>query len=194
MQLLTGITNRIIETHGVPFRNVMGGLVEFIRPSIIIAHGSYVHDFPILLASCMKHNYNDNTVLAELIYVDSMQNLKYAGDRRPGLVALCADIKIERRGHSVLDDAKILKTVCTMKSVEMLQNPYRYTFIDMRSYLNTKLPIPLQRVYDLANRCTSHAELEDMLYGCARPKTALNMKQVCKIAYFYFRDRSLHCK
>ena len=31
VQLLTGIINRTIETHGVPFRNVMDGLVEFIR-------------------------------------------------------------------------------------------------------------------------------------------------------------------
>ena len=67
-------------------------------PSIIIAHGGYVHDFPILVASCMKHNYNDYTVLAKLVYVDSMQNLKDAGDRRPGLDALC-DHKIERRGN-----------------------------------------------------------------------------------------------
>ena len=57
-----------------------------------------------------------------------------------------------------------------MKSEEMLQNPYGYTFIDIISYLNAKLPIPLQRVYCLANRCTSHAELEDILYGFARPK------------------------
>ena len=110
------------------------------------------------------------------------------------LDALCADLKIERRGHSALDNDKILKTVCTMKSEEMLQNPYAYTFIDIISYLNTKLPIPLQRMYGLANRCTSHAELEDTLYGYVRPKTTLSMKQVCKIAYFYFRDRSLHCK
>ena len=72
VQLLTGITNKTIETHGVPFRDVMYGLVEFIRreatePPIIIAHGGYVHDFPILLASCMKHNYNDYAVLAELV-------------------------------------------------------------------------------------------------------------------------------
>ena len=58
LQLLTGKTDRTIETHGVPFRDVMDGLV-FIRreataPAIIIAHGDYVHDFPILLASYMK--------------------------------------------------------------------------------------------------------------------------------------------
>ena len=141
VQLLTGITNRTFETHGVPFRDVMDGLVEFIRrevtePPIVIAHGGYAHDFPILLASCMKHNY-DYTVLAELMYVDSMQNLKHAGYRRPGLDALCEEFKIERRGHSALDDAKILQTVCTMKSEEMLQNRYGYTFIDKVTYTTT---------------------------------------------------------
>ena len=83
MQLLTGITNRTIETHGVPFRDVMDGLVALIRreatePAIIITHGGYVHDFPILLASCMKHTYSDLAVLPELVYVDSMQSLKAA--------------------------------------------------------------------------------------------------------------------
>ena len=58
VQLLTGITNRTIETGGVPFRDVMDGLHAFIRreatePAIIIAYGDYVHNFPILLASCM---------------------------------------------------------------------------------------------------------------------------------------------
>ena len=84
---------------------------------------------------------DDYTVLAELVYVDNMQNLKDACYRRPELDALCADLKTSRRGHSALDDVKILKTVCTMKSEEMLQNPYGYTFIDIISYLNTKLPI-----------------------------------------------------
>ena len=83
MQLLTGITNRTIETHGVLFRDVMDGLVAFIRreatePAIIIAPGGYAHDFPILLAICMKHNYIDFAVLAELVYVNSMHNLKDA--------------------------------------------------------------------------------------------------------------------
>ena len=90
MQLRTGITNRTIEIHGVPFRDVVDGLVAFIRreatePAIIIAHGGY----PILLASCMKHNYSDCAVLAELVYVDSMQHLKDAGYRKPRLDAQC---------------------------------------------------------------------------------------------------------
>ena len=36
-----------------------------------------------------------------------------------GLDAQCAELKIERMGHSALGDAKILKTVCTMKSEEI---------------------------------------------------------------------------
>ena len=57
------------------------GVVAFIRreatePAIIIAHGGYVHDYPIILESCMKHNYSDFAVLAELVHVDSMQNPK----------------------------------------------------------------------------------------------------------------------
>ena len=97
----------------VPFRNVMDSLVEFFRCErqthtlSIIAHEGYAHDIPILLASCMIHNYSDYAVLAELVYVDSMQNLKDVGYRRPGLDALCADLKIERRGYSALDDAKV---------------------------------------------------------------------------------------
>ena len=99
VQLLTGITNRTTKSHGVPFRDAMDGLVEFIRreateSSIIIAHGGNVHDFPILLASYMKHNYKDFAVLVELVYVDSMEDLKDAGYRRPGLDALCEELKI----------------------------------------------------------------------------------------------------
>ena len=57
------------------------------------------------------------------MYVDSMQDVKDGGYRRSGLDPLCADLKTERRGHSPLDDAKILKTVCTVKLEEILQNP-----------------------------------------------------------------------
>ena len=64
VQQLTGITNSTTKTLGLTFREVMDGLVEVLHreqawgetPPIIIAHGGYLHDFPILLASCMKHN------------------------------------------------------------------------------------------------------------------------------------------
>ena len=62
VQQLTGISNETSKSLGVPFREILDGLVEFLHREqvqsetipIIIAHGGYLHDFPILLASCMK--------------------------------------------------------------------------------------------------------------------------------------------
>ena len=73
MQQLTGITNSTIKTLGLPFREVMDGLLEFLHREqargetipIIIAHGGYFHDFPILLASCMKEKFG---ILTECMY------------------------------------------------------------------------------------------------------------------------------
>ena len=81
VQQLTGITNRTIKSLGVPLRTVMDRLVEFLQHEqvqcetipIIIAHGGYLHDFPILLASCMKHNcdWNPNRVYVPQHYADT---------------------------------------------------------------------------------------------------------------------------
>ena len=48
--VVNGDYNRTIETHGVPFRDVMDGIVAFIRregtePAIIIAHGAMYMTF-----------------------------------------------------------------------------------------------------------------------------------------------------
>ena len=64
VQQLTGITNKTIKSLGLPFGEVMAGLIEFLyreqaqseTTPVIIAHGGYSHDFTIMLASCMKHN------------------------------------------------------------------------------------------------------------------------------------------
>ena len=81
-------------------------------PPIIIAHEGYAHDFPIL-ASFIKHNYNDYTVLAELMYVDVCW-IVAIGD--PDWT-LYVQISRSRRGHSALDDAKIRKTICPMSAL-----------------------------------------------------------------------------
>ena len=44
----------------------------------------------------MKHNYSDFAVLAEKVYVDSMQILKDVGYRSPGMDALCEELKNEK--------------------------------------------------------------------------------------------------
>ena len=102
----------------------------------------------------MKNNYSDFAVLAELVYVSSTQNLKNAGYRRPGLDALCEELKIERRGHSALDDAKILQTVCTIKSEEMLQKEgIIRTFQHQRMYHRLDVPADPSRPFPLSSRC-----------------------------------------
>ena len=59
VQQLTGSTSKTIKSLGLPFDEVMAGLTEFLHREqaqsetipVIIAHGGYSHDFPILLAS-----------------------------------------------------------------------------------------------------------------------------------------------
>ena len=85
VQELTDITNRTLQTYGLSFRDVMNGLVEFLHNEqlqsetdpIIIAHGGYLHDFPILLTSCMKYNFHDFGILTECMFADSMEMSVY---------------------------------------------------------------------------------------------------------------------
>ena len=100
---------------------------------VIIARGGYLHDFPILLANCMKYNFNDFGILKDCLFIDV-------------------------------------------------------------SHLDGKLHIPSQNVFDLAVKCSSYAQLESILFEYVKRKTALDMNQLCKIAYWYHVDRYLHCK
>ena len=108
VQQLTGITNYTIKSLALPFREEMVGLVEFLHREqaqsgtihVIIAHGGYSHDFPILLANCMKQDF-DITALAECTFVDSMQILQDDGFKRPGLEALCEELNIKRNSHAM---------------------------------------------------------------------------------------------
>ena len=135
VQQLTGITNNTIKTLGPPFREVMDGLVAFLHREqaqsetipIIIARGGYLHDFPILLANCMKHDGDEFRILLQCMFVESMQILQDDGYERPSLDALCEEVDIKRNVHSALEDAYILQTVYNNKP-ELLDYPYGYTF------------------------------------------------------------------
>ena len=143
VQQSTGITNMTIRFRGLPFGEVMAGLTEFIHREqaqsetipVIIAHGGYSHDFPILLASCMKHSWDKFGILAECMFVDSMQVLQDDGYKIPGLDALFKGLNIKRSSHPALEDAYILKIVWTVKA-EMMDHPYGYTFGDITYHLN----------------------------------------------------------
>ena len=79
------------------------------------------------------------------------------------------------------------------KIPELFDHPYIYTFEDIVTCLNWKLPLPIKRIYDLACKCFSYAELDSILFECVKEKTALSRKQCCKVAYFYFKDRYIFC-
>ena len=108
----------------------MDGLVEFLHREkvrgetlpFIIADGGYLHDFPILLVSCMKQNCDKFGILTECMFVGSMQILQDDGYKRPGIDALCEELNIKRSSHSALEDAYILKMVCNKKP-KMLNHP-----------------------------------------------------------------------
>ena len=195
VQELTNITDNIVRTVGLPFSVVMNGFIDFlcreqaqsITKPMMVAHGGYLHDFPILLVNCMKNNV-DYTPLAKCTFIDSMQLMQDEGCSRPGLDALCQRLHIYSARHSAHEDAEVLKTICNMYP-SILDHPYGYTLQDILHHLNTKQPISIQNVYRLATDCLSYQELQDVLYKYVSKKTALNSKQVGKIAYSYFKDR-----
>ena len=104
LQQLTYKTYRTIQQLGFPIGEVMDGFVEYLQREqgqsettpIIIARGGYLRDFPILLACCMNHNYDNPTALYSYMFVDSMQGFQSNGYTSPGLYALCKELGMER--------------------------------------------------------------------------------------------------
>ena len=184
---LMDITDKTLATIGCSLKDMVISLIEFIHNEqlrnktdpIIIAHGGHLHDFPILLANCIKHNFG---VLIDCLFVDSVHIFENEGYRRPGLDTLCQGLDIQRNMHSALGDARILKEVFN-KKLELLDHPYGYTFMDVVVYFNGKLPISISKLYTWAIACCSYAELELSLIKYVKKNTALNINQVYKIAY-----------
>ena len=99
-----GITSKTIKSFGLPFRQVMYGLVEFLQSNetipIIISYGGYLHHFPILLANCIKRNYDWPPLLEGCMFVDITRVLPESGYKRSGLDAPCKDLNMKRNRHS----------------------------------------------------------------------------------------------
>ena len=201
VQELTSITDDTLAAIGCRFKDAMVAFIEFIRVEqlqsgtcpTIIAHSGYLHDFPILLANCMKHKFTDFDILHDCVFVDSVRILKDNGYQRPGLYSMCQELGLSRNNHSALEDARLLKTVFTQLP-DLLEHSYSYTFIDIMTYLRTKTPVSIQKVYNWARNCRSSAELDLMLVKFVRAKTALSINQVFKISHWYFKDRFVMCK
>ena len=196
------ITNDILASRGCTFTNAMTGFLDFIRAeqmhsttqAILIAHGGYYHDFPILLKNCIKHDFKDINLLRECLFVDSMNIFKDAGFPRPGLDTLSQLAHVQRYGHSALKDVYLLRDVAHYFPNVLLDHPYSYTYIDIRKLLRDKLPVSIHQLYTKARQCISYTELYDWLSVYSIKKTALHGYNVLMhIAYHSFNDRYLFC-
>ena len=193
---LCNVTDAIIHRQGQPFRRVINDLIRFIKQeeeeeteatdTIIVGHGSYTTDFPLLLVNCMKAKY-DYTQFKKFTFIDSMQVFKDKGYKRPGLDALSGET--DRLFHSATRDVELLRDIINRLSDDDITTTtkYVYNLEDIIHYVNMKLPISIQHLYKLAaHNVTSYQCFESELYSRVNEKTALNSKQVCKIACRYF--------
>ena len=202
VQELTKINDRILTNLGCSFKDVVITMIDFIRSEqldsntdpVIVSHGGYYNDFPILLANCMKHGFSDYGILKDCLFVDSVDFFKDAGYKRPGLDNLCREFNMKIEFHSALEDARILKHIVSDRGSELYDHPYTYTFRDIVTCLNCKLPLPIERIYDLARKCLSYGELGSILFESIKKKTTLSKKQYFKVAYYYLIDRYIFCK
>ena len=120
-------------------------------------------------------------ILKHCLFVDSVRIFENEGYRRHGLDTLRQELNIKRTIHSALGDVRILKSLFDKKP-ELLDHPYGYSFKDIVSHLNGKLPISIQKVFDLALKRSSYAKLESILFEYVKKKTAFNMNQLTGIS------------
>ena len=197
VQRLCNITDNILEMKCQPFCEVMDDVVEFINHEsrddnnsvvpIIIAHGGFLTDFPLLLVNCMKACY-DYTRLAKYIFVDSMKMLQDKGYEKPGLDSFSTSLTIERR-HSAIYDVKLLRDVVNkllLQDIYTATQQHSYKLDDILQYLKGKLPLTIRQLFELADQATSQHTMELELYKHAAIKTALNIRQIYKIAFYYY--------
>ena len=189
---MCNVTDAIIRK-SQPFNRVVNDLVKFIEQeeeeeigggdTVIIGHGSYSTDYPLLLVNCMKAKY-DYMRFEKFTFVDSMQVFKDKGYKRPGLDALSGEVD---RLHSAARDVELLRDIIKrLLDDDITTTKYTYTLKDIMQYVNKKLPISIQHLYKSADEAVSYQCFESELYSHADEKTALNNKQVCKIAYRYY--------
>ena len=169
------------------FIDVMNNLIEFItkeeahdRQTILVGHGSFLVDFPLIITNCIKNRY-DHGALREYKFVDSMEAFRDSGYDQPGLDSLSST---HRTTHSAVQDVKLLEhIVTTHRDIR-----YKlYTYEDILAHLATKMPVTIHEVQLRAQR-GSYEDFEQFLRKHTREKTALSKKQVMKIVNRYYYD------
>ena len=150
--------------------------------TIIIAHGGYLTDFPILFINCMKIGF-DCEKLMNTYFIDSVQILQDKGFQNPGQGTF-ADT--DSRVHSALTDVlltqKVVKTYINYRDIIS----HMYTYQDILKYIQKKLPISISDLFQLSRECRTVENYAIKLSQYVHRKSALNSKQLHNIAHKYF--------
>ena len=114
---------------------------------VIIAHGGYLCDFPILLANLIKYGV-DYSVLKHCKFVDSMKLIKEVGVQRPGLDSLRIRTSGDMQRHSALNDARLLMKICHQFGDVMSSSSVLHSDLsDVLHFLQKKLPISISDLH-----------------------------------------------
>ena len=188
---LCNITKKEVEMLSLPFNRVMDDFIKFIDQEstiskdhpIIISHGGLLMDFPLLIVNCMKNKY-DYMKLSKYVFVDSMEIMRDKGYKKPGLDSFSTT---QKERHSAVYDVKLLRHVVTQLDI-FSRNQLTVTLDDILQFLQTKLPLTIQQLQDLAKQYHHRYNLEKELYKYTIKKTALHEQQVYKISCYYFNS------
>ena len=171
------------------FSDVIDELISFItreesyeKQTIVMGHGAFLTDFPLLITNCIKHHY-DHSVFKGYKFVDSMESFRNSGYVRPGLDSLSSTHRVV---HTALEDVKLLQHIVTTHH----DIRYKlYTYEDILTHLAVKMPLTIPEVQKEAQK-GSYEDLELLLEKNSREKTALNKRQLLKIVNRYYYDLS----
>ena len=165
------------------FENVIDRFIDFINQDktqpILIGHGAFLSDFPLILANCMKNCY-DYSKLKDCIFIDSMEAFKEKGYKRPGLTSLTSTT---RTVHSALEDVKLLKGLVT----DYHDIRYKlHTFKDILYHTQKRMPLTFNFLSTTAKQ-RSRDGFEHIILQHIDEKSALNKKQFVNIVTRYYK-------
>ena len=157
---------------------------------IIVVHGGYLNDLPLLIANCMKQNFNYHK-FDRYKFVDSMKIFQNRGYIRAGLDTLCLKTNITRcKYHSAVKDVEYLQYVVNQlldgDLIELFRS-YWFTLNDVLLFVEEKLPISVERIKELSISVMSRESFKCKLAEYVSKKTALSKEQLSNIVDYYFK-------
>ena len=147
---------------------------------LLIAHGGFFSDFPMLLTNMDIADVSLD-VLRHFRFSDSVMLMGELGIERPGLSNFLPEGKVgERRVHSAIDDVHLLQEVVTdYLSYEHLVAGSS-SFGDILVYRNSKIPISIRKLRIMVSEYTGGDFMYFRTYLSAwvMKKTSLTLKNL----------------